>query len=291
MLLAVGCLALGGLTGYLLPHRSSSSRNPDAINPQKVVTPFTAADQNDLDAAYTARRDGRFAEAEEGFLTVAHNHPAWTSVEIELARTMVYQANFNGARVALNSIAKGNLVSSEANLLTGVTYTAQKAYRDAEASFAKAVAADPTRADVYYFWGECLRDEGKSLAAIDKFRSALLRNQYETETGLYRLKWWLSEIEVNKDEADGIDKDIDASLAGPYPAMEALFAAAAHALKAGDAQAAAAQLSRARQRVDPAVFTVILNDPLFAVALTKPEVASLLRSTSTDRPKPNSTLR
>ncbi len=162
--------------------------------------------------------------------------------------------------------------------MLGLVSLVEKNFQEAETSLAAAVAADPTRPDFFFLWGECLRDEGKPLEAVDRFRSALLRNAYETADGLYRLKLWLSEIDANVENTEGLSAAIDTALAQPSPPMETLFAAAARDLKAGNSRAAAEHVRRARDRVDPEVYHVIMNDPTFAPFRARLEAAEPMPS-------------
>ena len=268
VLLVPGCLALGLLGGLLVP------RPPKEVQAsvQKTASSLMLLDHGELEAAYTARYEGRFSEAEQLFRALDRKHPN-AEMEIEVGRTLIYEGDFDRARTILTSAADRSLPRADANFLLGTLFMIAKAYPDAESSFASAVALDPIRADYCYFWGECLRRQGKVLEATAKFRAALLRNQNETATGLYRLKWWLSAVESNETNSDNINKEIDTALAQPRPPMEALFAAAARDLKGGDFVAAVGRVRRARQRTDPTVLPFIMEDPVFASLHLRPELA------------------
>ena len=136
------------------------------------------------------------------------------------------------------------------------------------------MAIDPARPDVFYFWGECLRREGKPQDAADKFREALTRNQYETAEGLYQLKLWLSEIQSDQEKAKETNAKIDADLASGHPSGPALLAAAARELKAGRFKEAGARIGQAQKVIEPAVFHVILQDPTFLEESHRPELAA-----------------
>ena len=206
------------------------------------------------------------------FTALGRKHPDWGTMEVEVGRTLLYARNLKAARVVLTASADKGPTGAEANFLLGTLFEAEKLYPQAESSFAKAVQLNPTDPNYYYFWGECLRKEGKVLAAIPRFRSALLRNQYETATGLYRLKLWLSEIEADQAATDGVNAEIDAGLSQHSPSMEALVAAAARDLKTGETTAAPNQLVRAREQMDPTVFRIVMNDPFFAPLRSRPEL-------------------
>ena len=283
--LSLVCLALGLLGGYLLPRPAATANTPAAgpgssakeISLPKPLTPDT---ENAVDAAYAARHASQFAQAEQMFGDLARQHPDWGTMQIEPGRTLLYQKKLGDAQLSLQAAADRCLQPADAYFLLGTVYMTESSYQKAEESFAQATALDPTRADFYYFWGDCLRNEGKVRDATVKFHSALLRNQYETFEALYRLKWWLSAIETDQEQSDGVGEQINAALAQPRPPMEALFAAAARALKGGDFQTAVSRILRARRRADPRIFRVILADPVFVPLRTRPEWAQLSHSTS-----------
>ncbi len=276
---SLGGLGLGLLLGYLLTRSAQGTvRFETAGNVQKEVKPLTQADQNDLDAAYAARHAHRYDDARQIFTALRLRHPGWEPMEIELDRTLFYEGKSNEASSALKAaVDKGNR-PADANFLLALLDKARKSYAGAESCFEKAVAIDPTQPEYYFFWGECLREEGKLIDATTKFRSALLRNQYETANGLYRSKLWLCAIEADQGVSGGVTAQIDAALAEPLPPMEAFVAAAARDLKSGDLRAAADHLSRASQRADPIVFRYVLNDPVFAPLRAKPEFADFFRA-------------
>ena len=273
LLLAFACLLTGLLVGFLWPR---AVPKPAAAEPSgnvaKAPETLTTADQDDLDAAYIARHARNFPEAGRLFGELDRRHPEWGPVRVESGRTFFYAGQPREATVLLKQAVEKGWKPAEAQFLLAVLDKGKQSYADAEVKFAKAVALDPTIADYYFFWGECLRAEGKLLDATAKYRSAALRNQYETANGLYRAKLWLCSIEADQPGGE-VNTEVDAELSGPHPTMEAFVAAAARDLKAGDLHAAQAHLSAASQRSDPIVFRYILGDPLFAEARTKPELA------------------
>ena len=278
----VAGLVAGAIAGYYLPRPAPKTLAVEAQAAPNDAFALTPADQADLDAAYTARHARKYAEAEQLFTALEHRHPGWGPMEVELGRTQYYDNKAYDASFTLKAAADKGTSPAEANFLLGILNKARKSYPDAESSFAKAVAIDPTQPEYYFFWGECLRDEGKLLDATGKFHSALLRNQYETATGLYRAKLWLCAIEADQAAKTGVEAEVDAALAKRYPPMEAFIAAAARYVKANDLRAAAAHLASANQRADPVVVRYILSDPFFAEVRSKPEVAAIFRSEPPD---------
>ena len=286
-LLAVGCLALGLLGGYLLGRHSVK---PTVFGGQdstrEGAVRLTTSELDQLDGAYTARYTHHYTEAEQSFTALGRTHPNWPIMKVELGRTMLYDGKLTGARTVLNTAAIGGMATADALFALGVVDMVKKNYREAETNLAAAVAADPTRPDFYFLWGECLRDQGRPLEAAERFRSALLRNSYETADGLYRLKLWLSEIDANVENDDGLSATIDTALAQPSPSMEVLFAAAARDLKAGKFQAATEHVRRARQCTDPEVCNVVLNDPTFVQVRGRPELAGMFQMEPTASTRP-----
>ena len=281
MLLLLAGLALGALAGHFLPRPEQKPVVAGAaVNVPPSAAALTKADENDLDAAYAARHERRYAEARQLFTALKQRHQGWGPLDIELGRTLLYENRPSEASFTLKAAANRGEKPAEANYLLGMLNKARGSYTGAEVNFAQAVSLDPTQPDYYFFWGECLRAEGKLLEAVAKFRSALLRNQNEAVISLYRAKLWLSGVEAERENEDGIRAEIDAALAQPHPPMEALIAAAARDLKAGDFVTAASHLARARRRASPEVFTYIMRDPFFTAAQTRPELAELFHAVS-----------
>ena len=278
VLLSLLCLAAGVLAGRLWPQPTQKPAGTDLTGGvQKAPISLTPADQSDLDEAYAARHANKYAEAEELFTALGRRHPDWGPVEVEMGRTLFYEGKASDAAAGLKVAVEKGWKPAEANFLLGVLNKARRSYPEAEANFARAVTIDPTEPEYYFFWGECLREEGKLLDATTKFRSALLRNQYETSTSLYRAKLWLCAIEADQGEASGVNAEVNAALALPHPPMEVFVAVAARDLQAGDFGAAAANLARARERAEETVFRYVISDPVFEPVRWKPEFADFFR--------------
>ena len=283
VLLSLVGVASGLLGGYLLSRPSKETAHLATLSYGETdAPPLTATDESDLNAAYAARRAYKLAEAEQLFTALKQKYPYWAAMEIEIGRTQLYEHKSKEAAVSLKAAAERESTAAQAHFLLGVLYKAQKSYPEAEWNFAKATALDPTQPSYYYFWGECLREEGKLEAAADKFRSTLLHNEYETDNGLYRLKLWLTEIEADHEGRDGTAAEIDNALAQPHPPVEAFIAAAAREIKANDIRAAVLHLFRAQRRSDPTVFLYMMNDPFFVQARSRPELTKLWREASPD---------
>jgi Tfp pilus assembly protein PilF len=198
--------------------------------------------------------------------------PDWGIINIEMARIALYRRDrAEAVKIVLDAESSGAVPTAEANMMLGALSIAANKFDDANRSLEVAAAADPTRADIFYLWGESLSRQGKPLEAAKKFRSAALRNQYETAASLYQLKWWLADIQSEQEIISGANKAIDDALATPQPPSEALMAAAARSIKAGEYSKAAEFITKGRQCTDAAVFRVIMQDPAFFQEKWRPE--------------------
>jgi Tfp pilus assembly protein PilF len=274
--IAVAGVLLGWLLAYSLqPAGPVIRRLPDGtLNPNRggPVIPLAAAEMADVDAAFEATKQGRFSDARLRFTALAEKHPGWASMRIEAARSTMYEHDFDKASGIVASIAR-TADNADAEFLNGLLNMTTEVYDKAEEGFARAIALDPARPDIFYFWGECLRREGKPREAAVKFHEALMRNQYETSEGLFTLKLWLSEIQANDETTQEVNTAIDNDLASGHPSGPALFAAAARDLKAGRAAEAGQHIAAAQKVMEPAVFRVILQDPTFLQEGYRPELA------------------
>ena len=235
-------------------------------------------DQNKLDEAYRDQKTGKFAEAARILAALHGKHPAWGTVGVASGTMAMYQHEWAAAQVALSGLTSAPMSAAESHLQLGILFTIRKDYDQAKAHFANAVALDPTKPDFYYFWGECLHQEGKQLEAVSKFRSALLRNQFDASECFYRLKLWLCEIQADQENNDGTLTEIEAAMSQVNPPMEANFASAALKIKKGEFNAATNQLLRARELVSPNIYLVIMQDPIFFQESWRPELAPAFKS-------------
>lgn len=274
-------LGVGLLAGYQLglrtaPPQGVSPRNAYLQANRAVVGALDPKVQTEVDDAFEATKKGRYTEARQRFSTLREKHPEWPSMAVEASRDALYEHDTQAAQNILG-VLTANRLTPDADFMLALLHLTNKEFDLAEGSFSLAVALDPSRADFYYFWGECLRRDGKPQEAIDKFRSALLRNQYENSEGLYQLKLWLSEIQADREEASGGGKEIDAALAQMNPPYEALFAAAGRAVKVGQYDHAAEFITKAKAITEPAVFRVIMQDPTFLEESSRPQLAGFYK--------------
>lgn len=266
LLVTATLLSLGLAGGYCLGLNNAPPTAPKfkaGKGAEKQVANALAPEvQAQVDAAFDATKHTQYQEAHDRFAVLYKDHPEWWSMGIETARTSLYLHDAQGAQRALREVSAIEALP-DADFIMALLHLTNKEMDLAETSFATAVARDPARPDFYYFWGEALRRDGKPREAVEKFRSALLRNQYENAEGLYRLKYWLSQIQADAEESGGANKEINAGLAADHPPYEALFAAAAREMKARRYPEAIKLITRARALTEPSVFRVIMEDPTF----------------------------
>jgi hypothetical protein len=285
-------LAIGGVAGYLggLTQHSRSPQETAAASPAVPVPrapsvyspPLTPELQSELDAAFEVLKNNRPADAHKRFAALLKQRPDWVALNLEMARAAFYQRDFNATEAMVEAgNASGAISIADGEFLLALLRMNTKRYDIANHSFERAAAADPTRADIYFFWGDCLRRQGKPAEASEKLRAALLRNQYETETSLYQTKLWLSEIQADRETVSGSGAAIDAGLAKPHPSSAVLLAAAAREIKAGRITQAADYIALARQIMEPAVFSIIMQDPTFMQESWRTEMTVFYR-----QPKP-----
>ena len=263
--------AAGGAAGWLFGTSAKTSRTEAASQARTVNRPsvvLSEKTQAEVDDAFEASKARRYQDAQMRFDALRKAHPEWPSMAIEDARAAFGNKNPGAAAQTLTDLLRADS-TPDADLLLALTHLAHREFAQADEYFDMAAAFDPARPDTYYFWGECLRAEGKPRAAAEKFRSALLRNRYETAETLFQLKLWLSQIQSNQEESAGID----AALAiKPRPPYSAFFAAAARSIKANGFKDAAAWIGRGQLCTEPSVFRLILDDPLFSQESWRPEL-------------------
>ena len=230
-LMMLFALVAGGMgAGYKVGKNAAA---PEGVSPRNryltavrsVVGQLDPKVQAEVDTAFEAMKKGRYEDALRLFSALREKHPEWPSMAVESARACLYRRDTQQAQNILG-VLTANRLTPDADFMMALLHLTNNEFDLAEESFGLAVALDPARPDFYYFWGECLRRDGKPQEAIEKFRAALLRNQYENAEGLFQLKLWLSEIQADKEESSGGGKEIDAALAQARPPYEALFAAA-----------------------------------------------------------------
>ena len=260
-----------GLAGKSVPVAKPAPKIP-TIRMVERPPPLTVDERQQLDQAYESGREGRYSQSAQLFGALTQKHRLWTKVPLEIARMDIYQADYIGAQKILGDLMQGDTdARADAFFLSGVLNLKAQNFPDAEIAFAAATDADPTRSEYYYFWGDCLRQEGKPQEARTRFLSALYRNQYETAEDLLQLKVWLCDITSDQEKTDGASAAINAALAAPFPRAAALLAAAARSMKVDRFNEAASFIARGRAAMDQVVFNVVLHDPTFFQESWRPE--------------------
>ena len=278
-LLGLLLLVSGALAGYFLGRAgmtasAATRKNGRVIQRVEFPQPLTAEQQAQLDEAYQASKSGHYAEARQIFSSLAIKHPEWPRIAVDVARTAIYQADLIQAHRVLNELMQDDSPArADAFFMSGVMQLRGKEFPEAETAFGAATAVDPTQSNYYYFWGECLRQEGKQTEAGQRFRSALYRNQLETGEDLIQLKVWLCDISTDQDKSNGVDAAIEAELSRPFPRSSALMAMAARLLKTGQFAEAAGVISRGQASMDQVIFQIVMVDPAFTVESWRPELA------------------
>lgn len=280
-LAAIGFLAGFGLHDLLSRDGSATGPRAEAAIPRlgRVTGSgerLTPEAQAALDGAFALMRTDKPQDAREQFAALIKKHPGWPQLALEQARAAFYQHDGVGAKSILDNAEKAGLLgSADAAFMGGLLKMTAGDFVHASETFEHAASWDPTRDDVYYFWGECLRRQGKPAESVIQFRAAILRNQKEAMAGFYQFKLWLAEIQGNLDAASGTSARLDAELAAAHPSGYALAAAAARSLRSENPAIAAGFLERAAQILDPSIFQLVLRDSLFAQEAYRPEFAPL----------------
>lgn len=265
-------LAPGGLTGGLQPPEAA----PRTVQVISNAENLTSTSQAALDSAFSLMQSEKPQDGRAAFEELLKKHPAWPQLALEEARAAFYQGDEIGAKSILDKAENAGLIGpADAAFMGGMFQMSAGNFPGASISFEHAASWDPTRDDVYYFWGECLRRVGKPAEAATRLRSALLRNQREEVAGIYQLKLWLAEIQGNMDVASGASARIDAELAMPHPSGYALAAAAARSVRAEHPAAAVDFLRRASETLDAPIYRIVLHDALFMQEAYLPDFAPL----------------
>ena len=281
-LFSLVCLAGGILIDHFMLSSADQHVDPRVVdNPAiRVLGRSTAArldpvEEENLDAAYSAQKAGKYAAARQLFSSLKATHPSWYSIDAAAGTAEMFQQDWPAAQISFEALTNREVAGADANFRLGILFTVRKAYDRAERCFAAAVAGDPSRPEFYFFWGECLHQEGKPREAIRRFRSALLRNEFVAADSFYRLKLWLCEVQADLEDHDGTSVQIDSAMAQPAPPIEALVATAARDIKAGDFKMAASRLLQARTLVNPTLYSAILHDPTFLQERWRPEMGQV----------------
>ena len=124
----------------------------------------------------------------------------WTSLRSDLACLAAYQRD----EAHLQSLMTqgqhdGSLLAADGKGLQAMYMTKPGSFAAADRLFAEAAAADPSRADLFDQWGDCLLRWGKPAEAAGKYHSALLRSNFPVMDDLYEAKGLLARIQAGED--------------------------------------------------------------------------------------------
>jgi tetratricopeptide (TPR) repeat protein len=273
--ITVAALLIGGTLGWW---ELGLSRAPLASGDEARWAPAApnGAEQRQLDAAFAALKSGRFAEARAQFGALVRSHPRWTALNGNLALTALYGHDIPLFKQLVGQgEAHGLIAPADARYLLGQWCLDSRQFESAGRYFGEAAGADPSRPEIYFYWGECLLQQGRPVEAVGKFRAAQLRNPYPMLDGVYETQLWLAEVESGLETNDGTAARIDEALAADHPSSAAWFAAAARAVEVGKYAEAAGDLAKARKTCEPGIFRMVLSDPFFFAEGWRPELAEL----------------
>ncbi len=276
-LIALALIASGFAAGWSLA-RARSERTRVLVSDPAVeqwsLPALSASQQQSLDDAFAALKSGRYDAAEQKFTDLLRQQRLWTSLNSDLACLALYQRDEEKLRTLSRQGEKdGSLSAADGKLLQALRLVKPGTFKAADVLFGEAAAGDPTRADLFDQWGDCLLRWGKPAAAAGKYHAALLRNPFPVMDDLYRAKLLLARIQAGEDTPEGnLGPRLDRALAAPEPSSAALFAGAARAVRAGRYADAAALLERARRVSAPGMFRELLFNPCFVPDAVRPEL-------------------
>ena len=274
------------LVGYGLGgRRAGPSAGPARGVEVSALGPPTAEEQRELDAAFTALRSPRHAEAQRMFTALAQKRPDWGELRAQIALAALYGNDVATFEKLINQGENtGAIAPADGQLLLGQQFMDAKEFEDANRCLGQAVGADPSRADTYYSWGDCLVRSGRPNEAVEKFRAARLRNFDPMLDHVYLSRLWIAEVASGLEHTDGAAAQIDQALAAERPMSPALFARAARAVTTGRFAEAAEALTQVQVITQPVTFHLMLQDPLFYEEHWRPELAGFYAGGTHGRP-------
>ncbi len=228
-----------------------------------------------IDDAFTAFKAGRFADARALFATMRDRAP---SLRTAGAWNEFFAGNYSQSESQVLQQIREGIDAADAYFLLGLLRATREDYPGAGQAFAAAAALDPTRAETQFLWGDTLRREGRPREAIAHFRAAIRRNRQETNESFFQYKLTLSQLEAGGEEAAEAEKNLPSSAESIAAASGFVqLALAAQALTRGQAGAASERLSAARKTLEPALFRIGLQDPIWTAERSRPEFAEFFR--------------
>ena len=139
----------------------------------------------------------------------------------------------------------------------------------------------PPTGKYFFYWGECLRREGKPQAAVTAFEQALERPYTAEDGDLYLFKQRLAKVELGHDEV--FNAELASHLKQPPVGGEWLLLAAAQDFEHQAYASAGERLKQATDRLPSAVYAAITHDYLFQAQAKRSEVATQLDGTPTKK--------
>ena len=143
--------------------------------------------------------------------TLVDRHPRTDAAYVELARVaMKTQWNATGLRQAealLQSALQVQPDSPNAKILMGYVYAHQGRHKESEALFKELAAANPPNLWLWANWGQVLAMQGKTDAAIQKYRETVVRPPTRDTYDRARKDayWNLLRLLEQKGDLDGVE--------------------------------------------------------------------------------------
>lgn len=272
--LAVATLAGAAFVAGAFAGKKAAAVRATPIEKPAISPARREAARGFLEAALSARFEGRHAEAAEYLQEARRHDPELRGLDYQLALTRFDLRDYDGAETeARRSLAAGDEKSNTHALLAmialaraedaGRAATAQEAVLE---NFKIARETDPLNPAPHYVLAEYYRATGNPVLALESYRKALDRVSKSDSFLVAAVKAGLSGLRLGAPLESTPSQGI-AEADGPVP-PEQLFFRAADALLKGDQASAAGFLRQARERVPEPVFKALLQDPLFQDYLT-----------------------
>lgn len=284
LLLALVTGAVAGALGYALgrggnpaPRTGPASAATPPVDASRAaaVPTLDAATAARIDDAFAAFKASRFGDARAAFLAVRDRAP---SLRTAGAWNEYFAGNYSQSESQVLQQIRENIDAADAYFLLGLLRATRQDYPGAGQAFAAAAALDPTRAETQFLWGDTLRRDGRPREAIAHFHAAIRRNRQETNESFYQYKLVLSQLEAGGEEAAEVEKNLPSSPEAIASASGFVqLALAAQALSRGQPGVVAERLAAARRALEPALFRIGLQDPIWAAERERPELLEFFR--------------
>lgn len=256
--------AVSFLTGVFV----ARSNAPD---PRPLELPATPPEQARrarelVEQALAARFAGKHGEALRLFDEASAADPSMPGLDYQRGLTQFFAGRTAEAEASARVSLEAKEQTANAYALLVLCAAARAAAgettdpRQVEEWAQSARAKDPLSPFVHYAMGEYTRAIGQPAAAVEHYRKALERVSRADSFLVATVKAGLSGLRLGKEtEPEGIADAVTAENVPP----ESLFFAAGKALMEGDRTKAEAFLGRAREVVQPDIFSALLKDSFF----------------------------